>query len=208
MPGMYEMSYDETRMSDAMHRLNELAPQGAPATLGDGLKDEFLRHHARRRRTRAVRVLVAAAGLAAIVAMPILLLRPRPSSTRARQEDSQNSPRPNSISASLIGPRVPQQEVHKSSAHAGISARTAAKAQKGTPSDSDRFVALPTYDPAIPIGDLQMVRLDLPGRELQLVGFPVPEDIADRRVIADVLLAQDGTPYALRLVRSTGAKEQ
>jgi hypothetical protein len=53
-----------------------------------------------------------------------------------------------------------------------------------------------------------MVRLDLPGRALQLVGFPVSEDIADRRVIADVLLAQDGTPYALRLVRSTETKEQ
>jgi hypothetical protein len=55
---------------------------------------------------------------------------------------------------------------------------------------------------------LEMVRLDLPGRALQLVGFPVSEEIAERRVLADVLLAQDGTPFALRLVKSSDTKEQ
>jgi hypothetical protein len=69
-------------------------------------------------------------------------------------------------------------------------------------------VALPTFDPAIPIDHLEMVRVDLPARALRLVGFPVSEEVADRRVVADVLLAQDGTPYALRLVQNSRIKEQ
>ena len=73
---------------------------------------------------------------------------------------------------------------------------------------ADRFVALPTFDFAIPIDHLEIVRVDLPGRDLRLVGFPVSEEIADRRVVADVLLAQDGTPYALRLVQNSTIKEQ
>jgi len=72
----------------------------------------------------------------------------------------------------------------------------------------NRFVPLPTFDPAIPIDHLQMVRLDLAGRDLRLVGFPVREEIADHRIVADVLLAQDGTPYALRLVQNSRVKEQ
>ncbi len=54
----------------------------------------------------------------------------------------------------------------------------------------------------------KMVRVDLPGRALRLVGYPVSEEIADRRVIADVLLTQDGTPYALRLIQNLRVKEQ
>ncbi len=202
------MNQGEDRMSDAMRRLNAMAPQGAPAALGDRLKDEFLRHHARRRRNQAARISLLAAGLAAAVAMSVFLLRPRSTSDRARQENPIISAQAEPTSAGLVEPLAPALQIHKSPAHVRRSPGSPARTVNNTPADADRFVALPTYDPAIPIGDLQMVRLDLPGRALQLVGFPVSEDIADRRVIADVLLAQDGTPYALRLVRSTETKEQ
>lgn len=197
------MNQHENRMSDAMRRLNALAPQGAPAALGDRLKEEFLRHDARRKRIQAVRISLLAAGLAAAAALSVLVLWPRSTSNHARQENPQTSPQPEPLSAGLIEPITPQPQVHKSVARARRSTKTPARALKNAASDADRFVALPTYDPAIPIGDLQMVRLDLPGRALQLVGFHVPEDIADGRVVADVLLAQDGTPYALRLVQSS-----
>jgi hypothetical protein len=206
------MNQGKNRMSDAMRRLNALAPQGAPAALGDRLKDEFLRHHATRRRTQAVRISLLAAGLAAVVAISVLVLRPRSTSTRALQENAYTSPQTKPTSLGLAEPLAPRPQVHKSAARVrtspGASPSSPARTVKNAPGETDRFVALPTYDPAIPIGELQMVRLDLPGRALQLVGFPVPEDFAERRVIADVLLAQDGTPYALRLVRSTETKEQ
>jgi hypothetical protein len=204
------MNQNENRMSNAMRRLNAMAPPGAPAALGERLKDEFLLQHARRRRSQAVRISLLAAGLVAAVAIPVFLLRPRTSSPRARQESPQASPQSTkSMAADVIEPLAQQPKVHKFSARkSSLPAQARASTAKDASPEANRFVALPTYDPAIPVGDSQMVRVDLPGRALRLVGFPVPEDIADRRVLADVLLAQDGTPYALRLVRSTETKEQ
>ena len=83
-----------------------------------------------------------------------------------------------------------------------------ARSRNNLENQASQFVALPTFDPAIPIDHLEMVRVDLPGRALRLVGFPVSEEVADRRIVADVLLAQDGTPYALRLVQNSPIKEQ
>ncbi len=197
---MREMNQPENRMSEAFRRLNALAPQGAPPALGEMLKAEFQRHHARRRRNRAVGFSLLAAGLAAAVALSILLLRPRAPITRARQELAQRTPQTQTSSAAVVAPAAPRSVAQKS--------RARVKGPKNPATDAERFVALPTFDPSIPIDHAQIVRLDLPGRALQLVGFPVNEEMAERRVVADVLLAQDGTPYALRLVRSSEDKEQ
>jgi hypothetical protein len=66
--------------------------------------------------------------------------------------------------------------------------------------EAGEFVTLPSYDPAIPVEGARLVRLQMPGSALSLVGMPVRQDAADRQFVADVLLAQDGTPFALRLV--------
>jgi hypothetical protein len=196
---MCEMNQPENRMSDAMRRLNAMAPSGAPPALGDRLKDEFRRHHARRKRNLASRFSLLAACLVAGVALSILLLRPRASNTRAVLQVPKAVP-VESVSAGLTGPAVPRPKAQE--------VRAPVRTRENPFAEADRFVTLPTFDPAIPIDHLEMVRLDLPGRALQLVGFAVSEELADRRVVADVLLAQDGTPYALRLVRSSENKEQ
>jgi hypothetical protein len=49
--------------------------------------------------------------------------------------------------------------------------------------------------------DWQIVRLELTGAELRMVGAPVTEELADRRVRADFLIGRDGTPYGVRLVQ-------
>jgi hypothetical protein len=64
------------------------------------------------------------------------------------------------------------------------------------------FIALPIFDPAVPVGESRMVRMDLPGSALQLIGYPVDGQLLDRRIVADVLLGEDGLPYAVRLVRT------
>jgi hypothetical protein len=197
---MCEMTQTEHRLSDAIRRLNEMAPQGASPALGDALKDEFRRHHARRSRVQAALFSLIAASLVACVVLSVVLLRPRASRTGALHDLPQMPPPSEPISTGHVEAAVSQPATAK--VHAPVSARENPAAQE------DPFVALPTFDPAIPIEHLEMVRLDLPGRALQLVGFPVSEDIAERRVLADVLLAQDGTPYALRLVRSSETKEQ
>ncbi len=71
---------------------------------------------------------------------------------------------------------------------------------------SGDFVALPTFDPAIPLGQSRMVRLDMPGSDLQLIGYPVNEQLLERRVLTDVLVGQDGVPYAVRLVQTQSTR--
>jgi len=64
------------------------------------------------------------------------------------------------------------------------------------------FIALPSFDSAVPLGDSRMVRVDLPGSALQLIGYPIDGQLLDRRIVADVLVGQDGLPYAVRLVNA------
>jgi hypothetical protein len=194
------MNQPDSRFSAALRRLGAIAPQSAPPALGEMLKSEFRRHHIRRRRERNAQILLAAACLAASVGT-FLILRPHPSNTGAAHQQPQTTlPSRTNNSVALTEPKTTQLRPVKS--------RASTRTRKNPASAADRFVALPTFDPAIPIDHLDMVRVDLPGRALRLVGFPVSEEVADRRVVADVLLAQDGTPYALRLVQNSETKEQ
>jgi len=194
------MNQSDNRLSAALRCLRAIAPGSAPPALGDRLKAEFRRYHLRRRRERNARILLAAACLAASVGA-FLILRPRTSNTAAIHEPIQTTlPSKANVSAGATEPKPTQLRTVRNHG----SNRT----RKSLANASNRFVALPTFDPAIPIDHLEMVRVDLPGRALRLVGFPVSEEVADSRVVADVLLAQDGTPYALRLVQNSSNKEQ
>jgi len=193
------MNQPDSRLSAALRRLGAIAPRSAPPALGDMLRDEFRRHHIRRGRERNARILLAAACLAASVGT-FLILRPRPSNVAAIHESLQTTPSQATILVALTEAKTTRLKT--------VTSPASNRSRKNPATAENRFVALPTFDPAIPIDHLEMVRLDLPGRDLRLVGFPVREEIADRRVVADVLLAQDGTPYALRLVQNSRMKEQ
>jgi hypothetical protein len=196
---MCEMSQQESQLSAALRRVSASAPQSAPPALGEKLKNEFRRHHILRRRKRNTRILLVAACLAASV-IAILQWRPRSSNTAAIREQFETTP-PGRASVAIRNPE--SSPAHPRSARKPESIRR----RKNPDSAAERFVALPTFDSAIPIDHLEIVRVDLPGQDLRLVGFPVSEEIANRRVVADVLLAQDGTPYALRLVQNSRIKE-
>jgi hypothetical protein len=201
---MCEMTEHDRQLSAMLRRAVANAPQSAPPALGEKLKSEFRRHHIRRRRERNARILLVAACLVVSV-MTVLRLRPRPSprtpNTAAIREPIQTaSPRPAGVAVEQPKSNPAQQNSERKSP----STQTRKKPEIAT----DRFIALPTFDFAVPIDHLEIVRVDLPGRDLRLVGYPVSEEIADRRVVADVLLTQDGTPYALRLVQNSRIKEQ
>jgi hypothetical protein len=53
----------------------------------------------------------------------------------------------------------------------------------------------------MPVERTRIVRLEMPASALRMVGFPVSEQIAEQQIVADVAVTQDGTPYALKLVR-------
>jgi hypothetical protein len=62
-------------------------------------------------------------------------------------------------------------------------------------------VTLSPYDSTVSAADLTIVRVELTGSDLRLLGAPVTEDLSDQRLLADVVVSGDGTPYALRIVR-------
>jgi len=194
------MNEHNSQLSAMLRRAAANAPQGAPPALVEKLRNEFRQHHIRRPRERNARILLVAACLVASV-MTFLRLRPRPSNTAAMRELVQTPP-PQQASSAVDAPKsnaTPRKFVRKPA-----STQTRRRPEIAT----ERFIALPTFDSAVPVDHLEMVRVDIPGRDLRLVGFPVSEEIANRRVVADILVAQDGTPYALRLVQNSAVKEQ
>jgi hypothetical protein len=160
------------RLFESLRELAARPAQGLPPALGESLKDEFRRHHARRRRMRTAGLLAAALVIAAALA-PVA----------ARLHRSAATPPAASLRAAGQG-----------------QSGTALSQDAAVGQASSEYVALPGYDPDIPVGSVRVVRLQVSGRDLTLVGLPVAQDAAEQQFVADVLVAQDGTPYALRLV--------
>jgi len=183
----------DPRLTRALRGLAASSRQGAPAEVGAGLATAFRRHHARRRLVRRMSVGALAACLA--LAIGLILIRPAhqvPANTVVQQQ---------SIAAPVKAP-----EATTVAKMAPTSPRPATKHVK--PKDKNnivasrrQFLALPGYDPAVPADELHVVRVQLPGSALWQMGAPVSPDLGARKFMADFVVSQDGTPYAVRLVQ-------
>ena len=180
----------ESRVSESLRRMAAASPAGAPPEISAGLLTAFRRHHARRRLIRRVRV----AALAACLIFAVFFWkRPAP-----HPPSASNAPSP------VVPSKVPNEPV--SVAVTAVPPRQAAKrvVMGKTPSHSAanrQFVALPAYDPGIPMDELRVVRVQLPASALWQMGAPLNSDVAERRMLADFIVGQDGTPYAMRLLQ-------
>lgn len=103
----------------------------------------------------------------------------------------QASPIATNSTVNAVPEPVPQQRHGQSS---NMTNRTQA-------ANDEEFVPLPSYDPAVASSDLQMVRVEVTGSELRMLGARVAGDLSDRPVLADFITDRDGTPYAVRLVQ-------
>jgi hypothetical protein len=171
------------------------------------LKIAFARHHSRRRARRAAFV----AG--AIVCLLISLAWLRTSSSPHPDVKVTREPAPVEPVAPKQGPIThaadPQPVAGTLPAHSGHRERpktlSKVRDERHAPpaiTASGDFVALPMFDPAVPLGQSRMMRVEMPGSALQLIGYPVTEDLVERRVLTDVLVGEDGVPYAVRLVQT------
>jgi hypothetical protein len=194
-------SFDDS-LSESLRELAAASPQGAAPEVGVRLQETFARHHARRRSrtialaSAAIVCIAMTCGWLWIAKHPgegVTVTKTSPGSTvapvPARVAESPKIDRPiaeretNARVRSVVDPR---------NRHVA----------KGPVAAASNFVALPSFDPDIPIGESRMVRLELPGSALQLIGYPASEELLDRRVLTDVLVGQDGVPYAVRLVQT------
>ncbi|MBZ5504594.1 MAG: hypothetical protein LAO78_03805 [Acidobacteriia bacterium] len=188
----------DPRLTDALRRMAASSRQGAPAEIGAGLVTAFRRHHTRRRRIR----LTGAAALVACIALIAGLVSMRASrnveSTTQSHVESSTAPgktpeatEPQSVKATnakAVQPVVTAKRVRPNSQASRVTA-------------GRQFLALPGYDPAVPADELHVVRVRLPASALWQMGAPMIPDGDGRRVLADFVVSQDGTPYAVRLVQ-------
>ncbi len=198
------MDSSEDKLSKALRDLAASSPQNPPDELGVRLNHAFLHHHRQRRLVRFATVATLAACL--LVAFAALLARKNSSPPSIAAQPRQSVQPTMHFESSTQEPATVANNAATKRLHSHKSASGSAaehkKEQTTASADSNEFVALPMFDPDIPVGQSRMVRLELPGSALRLVGYPVNEEVAERRVVTDVLLSQDGTPYAIRLVKT------
>lgn len=194
------MNAPNDSVSQALRELAAGSPQGAPPELGAKLNSAFVRHHRVRRQKRAA----LAVGIAAALALSVILLRlPEPASLQVKV-----SPPPAPIQLVPVSPEAAKQPVEKITAQAsgrGVRKKNAgvthlSPSLPGVPSGD--FIAFSSFDPAIPMGQARIVRMELPTSALRMAGFPVNAELVGRRVVTDLLVGQDGRPYAARLVQT------
>ena len=187
----------DPRLTRALRGLSASSRQGAPAELGAGLTAAFRRHYARRRLVRRVSI---AAALAACVALGIGLmsLGSRPAHQPAAKASAQPQP---SIVPAKAPDVMPVAKAVKTSPQPATKRARPPKAGNSTVAARRQFLALPGYDPAVPADELHVVRVQLPGSALWQMGAPVSPDSGARQFMADFVVSQDGTPYAVRLVQ-------
>jgi hypothetical protein len=184
----------DARLAEALRGLAAASRQGAPAAVGAGLATAFRRHHVRRRLVRRMRI----AALAACVALTIGLMLMRSPHKVPTKAIVQQKPSDVPLKAAEVAPVA---KAVKTSPQPASKRARLPKASNATVAARRQFLALPGYDPAVPADELHVVRVQLPGSALWQMGAPVSPDLGARKFMADFVVSQDGTPYAVRLVQ-------
>lgn len=189
-------SQSDHRLTEALRHMAASSPQCAPVEIGAGLVTAFRRHHTRRRRIR----LAGIAGLVASLALVAGVMFMRTALRKADIEQARHA------ITNVPGKAPETQAVVKQAAAATARPRATgkrmhAKATTAQTTAARQFLALPGYDPAVPADELHVVRVQLPASALWQMGAPMSADGDGRRVLADFVVSQDGTPYAVRLVQ-------
>jgi len=185
----------DARLSQALCGLAASSGRGAPAEVGAELATAFRRHHARRRLVRRVSVGALAAGL--LVGIGVMSLGSRSAHQVPEKEIVKEQP-------SSVPVKAPEPStVAKVATTPPRSAKKQAKgtANRNLAASNQQFLALPGYDPAIPAEELSIVRVRVPASALWQMGAPVSPGSGARKFMADFVVSQDGTPYAVRLVQ-------
>jgi len=184
----------DARLSEALRGLAASSRHGARVEIGAGLAMAFRRHHARRRLVRRMSWAALAACLA--LAAGLMSMHSRHEAPAKEIVKEQPSVVPvKTLEAIAIAkaegntPRSAKKQVKPQTANSNLAAAPR------------QFLALPGYDPAIPAEELSIVRVRLPASALWQMGAPVSPDSGARKFMADFVVSQDGTPYAVRLVQ-------
>jgi hypothetical protein len=183
---------NDVRLHQALRSLAASMPADAPSEMGEALAGVFRRRHFRR---RAIYRTAMAIAVLALLLPATVFVRKHPSPPAVV-----GTPHPRTVAPPVTTTALVTASSNPSSEHhAKALRRLSSRAHKAHP--VNEFVALPSSDQVVRGEELQVIRLELTGGALRMLGAPVSEDITDRRLLADFVVGQDGTPYAVRLVR-------
>lgn len=180
----------EALLSSALNRLASGSPKGAPDEIGGSLLREFRQHHRRRRQKRMAII----GSIAACVVAGALFLVQRSAWNHSPQAPAQQAQQGTGKAAQPERPSLTASSKTFGTTQSASAAPVSSNGEAG-------FVTLAPYDSTVSAADLTIVRVELTGSDLRLLGAPVTEDLSDQRLLADVVVSGDGTPYALRIVR-------
>jgi hypothetical protein len=185
----------DARLSKALRGLAASSSRGAPAEVGVELAAAFRKHHVRRRVVRRMSVGAIVAGLAVVVGLMSLGSR----STHQVPTKEIVQEQPSSIPIKVPQPAAIAKTITTSPRP--LAKHVKPKATNNITASRRQFLALPGYDPTVPADELHIVRVQVPASALWQMGAPVSPDFGARRFMADFVVSQDGTPYAVRLVQ-------
>lgn len=183
----------DDRLKRALRNLAATSQDSAPAEIGGGLTTAFRRHHAKRKRIRRISIAGLVACIMAVAGLFFLRAPHRAENTTQAQVER--------VIAPAKAPEVTQTASVPKQRSTAVRKSTQARVAPSTVAYSREFVALPAYNAAIPTDDLHIVRVQLPTSTLWQMGAPINPAAPDRRVLADFVVGQDGTPYGVRLVQ-------
>jgi len=185
----------DARLTEALRGLAASSRQGAPAEVGAGLATAFRRHHVRRRLVRRMSVGALVACVALAIGLMSSGLRSAyqvPAKANIQQEPGGAPAKaPEATTIAKAAPTLPRPATN----------HVKPKPKNSIAASRRQFLALPGYDPDVPADELHVVRVQLPGSALWQMGAPVSPDSGARKFMADFVVSQDGTPYAVRLVQ-------
>lgn len=184
-----EMRQGRDKLEVALHELAASTRQGASPELELALKNAFRRHHVRRRRIVMTRVAILCLCFATLAASFLIRRSPQRNSGQAEvrviPSEEVHYPAPSSTAKTILPAPIRRASENRSASRLATA-----------------FVPLPSLEMVTAGDELRVVRLEMPGEDLRLLGAPVTEEIASRRVTADFVVGRDGTAYAVRLVRT------
>jgi len=183
----------EELFSASLRRLARSSPREAPGELENLLTSAFHRHH---RTRRALRRLAMAAVILAIGSLSWWRFL-APEHRVPTNQIAVDAHKPGSEPAQGRDVSANDLPLHRPPA-----SRPRAPLADSPWLDAGKpFLALPSFALVTPEEDLRVIRVQMQVSSLRLLGARVNDELITRRIVADLLVGADGTPYAFRLVR-------
>lgn len=185
-------SPSEKLLSASLRRLANSSPREAPADLENLLTQAFRRHRRRRRTLRWVGIAVVILAISSASSWRLFV----PEHRAPANQIAVGTHKP--YSEPVQGGKV---SINGLSLRRRVTPRPRALLAESPLLDAGKpFLALPSFALVTPEEDLRVIRVEMPVSSLRLLGARVNDDLITQRIVADLLVGADGTPYAFRLV--------